>query len=98
MAADDVDADKPIARLALDTRSMGPIPCEQCDEENEDALLMEDGAVVCPECRTPYPAFEQFSSLITSVSPAKLKGAGHVCGDHCRARGCKYGFPEEDEG
>ena len=67
------DADKPVARLQLDTRSMGPIPCDECEAENEEALLMEDGAVVCPECKTALPAFEQFSTVITSASPVKLK-------------------------
>lgn len=98
------NADKPVARLQIDTNAYGPLICERCEKigdeyegEREEVLLMEDGGIVCPECRSPFPAFDQFSSLITSVSPVKIKGAGHVCGDRCRERGCKYAFPEEDE-
>lgn len=98
------DADKPVARLQIDTNAYGPLICEDCEKrgdeyegEREEALLMEDGGIVCPECRTPFPAFDQFSSLITSVQPVRLKGRGHVCGDRCRERGCKYDMPEVDE-
>lgn len=97
------DADKPVARLEIDTRAYGPLICEHCDEhdeehaENETALLMEDGGVVCPHCRTPFKAFEQFSGIVTSVRPVKLKGAGHVCGDRCREKGCPYGLPQEED-
>lgn len=99
------DADKPVALLRLDVRGMGPLVCEHCEEfepedsaggELEEVFLMEDGGVVCPQCRTPLPNFEEFSRVITSVSPVKLKGAGHVCGDRCRERGCRYGFPEAE--
>jgi hypothetical protein len=98
------DADKPVARFQIDTRAYGPLICAHCDKhdeehaESETALLMEDGGVVCPHCRTPFEAFEQFSNIITSVEPVKIKGAGHVCGDRCRRRGCKYDFPQEAEG
>ena len=67
------DADRPVARLHLDTRAMGPAFCEECEAENEDALLMEDGSVVCPECKSDMPSFEQFSSILTSVEPVRLK-------------------------
>jgi hypothetical protein len=97
------DADKPVARLQIDTRAYGPLICKHCEQYDEDnaeqetALLMEDGGVVCPECRTPFEAFEQFSGIITSVQPVKLKGRGHVCGDRCRERGCRFDFPQEEE-
>ncbi len=91
------DADKPVAKLELDTRSEGPLECEQCGEEIEHVLLMEDGGVVCPECRTPVPAFAEFKKVIMSVEPVKLKGRGHVHSDRCRERGCRFDFPEVDE-
>ena len=56
------DADKPVARLQIDTRAYGPLVCEHCEEhdpdyaEAETALLMEDGGVVCEECHTPRNA------------------------------------------
>lgn len=76
------DADKPIARLEIDTRAYGPLICEHCDQENEEegereaALLMEDGAVVCDRCLTPFEVFEQFSGVIASVSQVKAKDLG----------------------
>ena len=76
------DADKPIARLRIDTRAYGPLICENCEEINEDdaeqenALLMEDGGVVCEKCHTPFEAFDQFSGIITSVEPVKVRGGG----------------------
>jgi len=97
------DADKPVARLQIDTRAYGPLICEHCDSEDESngeketALLMEDGGVVCEDCRTPFKPFEQFSGIISSVQSDQLKGAGHVCGDGCRERGCKYGLPQEED-
>ncbi len=98
------DADKPVARLQIDTRAYGPLICEECekagdecDGEREEALMMEGGAIVCPECRTPFQAFDQFSSLITSVRPVKIKGRNHVCGDRCREEGCPLGLPQEED-
>ncbi len=91
------DADKPVAKLELDTRSQGPLLCDDCGEELEHVLLMEDGGVACPECRSLIPAFEQFSKVIMSAAPVKLKGAAHTCGDRCRERGCKYDFPKEED-
>jgi uncharacterized protein YbaR (Trm112 family) len=100
------DADKPVARLELDTRAMGPMVCEECEKtypddpeefELENVLLMEDGGVCCPNCKSHLPAFEQFSNVITSAAPVKLKGATHVCTDRCRERGCPYRHPEIDE-
>jgi hypothetical protein len=76
---DSPDADRPVAKLHLDTRSMGPLICEDCekyreeDAELEDVLLMEDGSVCCPNCKSTLPPFEQFSSIITSVEPVRLK-------------------------
>ena len=73
------DADKPIVLLRIDTSTYGPLLCEECDEENEEqetALLMEDGGVVCPRCHTPFKAFEQFSGIVTSVEPVKVRGGG----------------------
>ncbi len=84
------DADKPVARLAIDTRAYGPLICEHCEEvepegsefeggEFEEALLMEDGSVVCPRCHTTFEAFQQFSGVVTSVQPVKTRrstGAG----------------------
>jgi len=74
------DADKPIARLAIDSRAYGPLICEHCadsgDEtegEREEALLMEDGGIVCEECHTPFKAFEQFSAVVTSVQPVRVR-------------------------
>jgi hypothetical protein len=73
------DADKPIARLQIDTRAYGPLDCEHCEEHDpeyegaETALLMEDGAVVCEECHTPFKAFEQFSGVVSSVEPLKVR-------------------------
>ncbi len=76
------DADKPVARLQIDTRAYGPLICEHCDEHDEEhaeaetALLMEDGAFVCEQCHTPFKAFEQVSGIITSVEPVKVRGGG----------------------
>jgi hypothetical protein len=73
------DADKPVARLQIDTRAYGPLECEHCEEHDPDyegaetALLMEDGGIVCEECRTPFKAFEQFSGVVSSVQPVKAK-------------------------
>ena len=76
------DADKPVARLQIDTRAYGPLVCGHCEDhkpehaEAETALLMEDGAVVCEHCHTPFEAFEQFSGVVTSVEPVKVRGGG----------------------
>lgn len=76
------DADKPVARLQIDTRAYGPLICEHCDEHDEEhaeaetALLMEDGGVVCEHCHTPFKAFEQFSGIVTAVEPVKARGGG----------------------
>jgi hypothetical protein len=73
------DADKPVAKLQIDTRAYGPLICEHCDEHDEDyaeaetALLMEDGGVVCEQCHTPFKAFEQFSGIVTSVEPVRAR-------------------------
>jgi len=91
------DADTPVAKLKIDTRAYGPLICPHCDEhdeehaEQEEALLMGDGSVVCPRCKTSFPAFEQFDALITSVEPVRGRGRRHVCGDQCRGYGCRYG-------
>jgi hypothetical protein len=85
------DADKPVAKLSIDTRSTGPIICEDCDAENEDVLLMEDGGICCPECRSRLKAFEHISGIIVAAAPVKLKRQRHVCGDRCRERGCSVG-------
>lgn len=92
------DADKPVARLQIDTRAYGPLICEHCsDSEAEDegekevALLMEDGGVVCEECHTPFKAFEQFSAIITSVEQVKARRS-------TGARGVDKGWELEDEG
>ena len=79
--SDDPDADKPVAKLHIDTRAFGPLACEECagdeDEgEREEVLLMEDGSIVCPKCHTTFPAFDQFSSLITAVEPVRVRGGG----------------------
>lgn len=63
----------PVARLILDTRSYGPAHCPVCDADIEDVFLMTDGKIVCPDCRTPVPAFEEFSSYIHSVVPATAR-------------------------
>lgn len=90
------DADKPIAKLEIDDRQHGPLVCEygNCAAELDHVLLMEDGGVCCPECRSHVPAFAQFSKAVLSVQPVKLKGRGHVCGDGCRRHGCKFDHPE----
>lgn len=67
-------AETAIAKLALDTRAHGPYVCDNCDEENEDALLMSDASVVCPKCKTPLEAFQPFSDVI--VSAAAIAPAG----------------------
>ena len=61
--------EKPVAKLALDTRAHGPYFCQKCDAENEDALLMSDASVVCPECKEPMPEFQPFTDVIVSASP-----------------------------
>lgn len=95
--ADDPDPDRPVARLYLDTRGQGPAFCASCEAENEEALLMEDGGVACPECKSILPGFDEFSKVITSVQPVKLRGAGHTHTDRCRERGCRYSYPEIEE-
>lgn len=78
----DPDADKPVARLEIDTRAHGPLVCEYCesiddpDAELEHVLLMEDGSVVCPKCHTDIPAFQEFKKAIMSVEPVKVRGGG----------------------
>jgi hypothetical protein len=90
------DADKPVARLQIDTRAYGPLVCEHCEEhdpdyaEAETALLMEDGGVVCEECHTPFKAFEQFSGVVTSVEPVKVRRS-------TGARGVDKGFEIVEE-
>jgi hypothetical protein len=61
---------KPVALLSLDTRANGPAYCKRCRGEVEEALLMSDALVVCPECRTPIQGwgFEEFSEAVVSVS------------------------------
>lgn len=66
--------EQPVAKLALDTRAHGPYVCEKCDAENEDAILMTDASVVCPECKEPLEAFYQFSEALTSASPIAVAG------------------------
>jgi len=63
--------EKPVAKLALDTRAHGPYFCEKCDAENEDALLMTDASVVCPECLTPMEEFQPFTDVIVSAAPVQ---------------------------
>jgi len=65
--------EKPVAKLALDTRAHGPYVCDNCEAENEDAILMTDATVVCPECKEPLEAFQQFSEAIVSVTPVAVK-------------------------
>lgn len=60
-----------VAKLALDTRAHGPYVCENCDEENEDALLMSSGAIVCPKCKTQLAGFQMVSDTIVSAAPIK---------------------------
>jgi hypothetical protein len=72
--------EKPVAKLALDTRAHGPYFCQKCDAENEDALLMSDASVVCPECKEPMPEFQPFSDVIVSASPIKSGGKWAVPG------------------
>ena len=92
------DADKPVARLQIDTRAYGPLICKHCEQYDEDnaeqetALLMEDGGVVCPECRTPFEAFEQFSGVVSSVQPVKSRRS---TGAHGVDKG--WDVDEEDE-
>lgn len=64
---------EPVAILALDSRSYGPATCEHCgDEDVEDAILMSDATLVCPECGTPLEGFD-FMDAFTSASPIKKK-------------------------
>lgn len=60
-----------VAKLALDTRAHGPYVCENCDEENEDAILMTSGAIVCPKCKTQLAGFQMVSDIIVSAAPIK---------------------------
>lgn len=88
----DSGGEKPVAKVALDTRAHGPYFCSQCDAENEDAILMTDARLVCPECGTPIDGFEMFSDAIVSVAPIKRGDVDmrqwHCCDDKCRSRGC----------
>lgn len=70
------DADKPVAEIQLDTRAHGPIICDECDAEEESVLLMEDGAIVCKECHSDLPEFEQVSNLFISAKPLRVRGGG----------------------
>lgn len=67
--------ERPVAILHLDTRAHGPYFCENCEAENEDAILMSDASVVCPECKTALEAFKMFSDGIVSVSTAKASSS-----------------------
>jgi hypothetical protein len=69
----DPDADKPVAKLQLDTRSDGPWECEECHEEMTHVFLMEDGGVCCPHCKGYVTAFQEMSDVIVSAKPVKLK-------------------------
>lgn len=84
--------EKPVAKVQLDTRAHGPYTCTQCDAENENAILMTDGRLICPECGTPMESFGAFSDLVTSVAPIKRGDVDmrtwHCCDDQCRSRGC----------
>jgi DNA-directed RNA polymerase subunit RPC12/RpoP len=85
-------SEKPVAKLALDTRAHGQYVCAGCDAELEDAILMTDASVVCPECGTPIEGFEPFHDAIVSASPIKPGDVDmknwHCCDDECRSRGC----------
>jgi hypothetical protein len=58
---------KPVARLALDSRSWGPAFCESCDSDVEDVLLMPDMTVLCPDCMTPVEDFDEIGTMFTSA-------------------------------
>lgn len=84
----------PVALLRLDTRAHGPFVCTQCDEENEDGILMTDGRIVCPSCGTPMEDFEPLTDLIVSTAALKPGQVDtkkwHCCDDQCRSRGCRH--------
>lgn len=58
---------KPVARLALDSRSWGPAHCESCDADVEDVLLMPNMSVLCPDCKTTVEGFDELETLFTSA-------------------------------
>ena len=64
------EGEKPVAILRLDTRSYGPAECEECDCDLEELLLLTDGSLVCPECKTPVEGFGEFSEGLTSAEVA----------------------------
>lgn len=92
-------AEKPVARLILDSRSFGPAYCEKCEDELEEVLLMTDASVACPDCLTKVEGFDELYNVFTSVqplkpygSPAKVKSSmAHVHDDRCRSYGCTKG-------
>lgn len=89
----DSGGEKPVAKLALDTRAHGPYFCSQCDAENEDAILMTDAQIVCPECGTPIEDFQPLYDAVVSAAPIKKGDVNtkdwHCCDDKCRAFGCR---------
>jgi hypothetical protein len=86
--------EKPVAKVQLDTRAHGPFLCTQCSAENEDAILMTDGRLVCPDCGTPMEEFQPWYDLVVSVAPVKRGDVDmrrwHCCDDQCRSRGCRW--------
>ena len=64
-------AEKPVARMILDTRSFGPAYCEKCEDELEEVLLTTDATFVCPDCRTTVEGFEDLSNLFTAAQAIK---------------------------
>lgn len=62
-------AEKPVAKLALNTRTHGTYFCQNCKTENKDALLMSDASIVCPKCKTPMPEFQPFAGVVMSAAP-----------------------------
>lgn len=89
----DTGGEKPVARLALDTRAHGPFVCDGCDAENEDGILMTDAKIVCPECGTEIGDFQPFYNAVISAAPIKRGDVStknwHCCDDQCRSFGCK---------
>ena len=59
---------RPVAKIALDTRSFGPPYCETCDADVEDVFLMSNGALVCVDCMTPVKGLEAFSEIIAGAT------------------------------
>jgi hypothetical protein len=75
---------KPVARLALDSRSWGPAYCAACEADVEDVLLMPDMSVLCPDCMMPVEGFDELGARFTS--------ARALCGEEKRYR--KWNGPE----